>query len=178
MDKQDIRRLILLALFVSMASVLHVVEGWIPLPLPVPGMKLGLANLMSLTAMVMLGWRAALYVAGGRVLIGSLFGGTLLGPSFAMSAGGALCSVLVMVWAYRKLSGIFSLIGISLLGAAAHNLAQLTIAAALVGSKTMFWYLPYLLLFAVPTGIGTGYTAAFFLSKLPRAAVAMRQEGK
>lgn len=168
MDKKDIRRLILLALFVSMASVLHVVEGWLPLPLPVPGMKLGLANLMSLVALVLLGWRAAFYVVFGRVFIGSLFGGTFMGPSFAMSVSGAVASVLVMTLAYHRLRPLFSLVGISLLGAIAHNLAQLAVAALLVGSETMFWYLPYLLLFALPTGVGTGYTAAYFLLKLPR----------
>ena len=163
----EIRRLILLALFIAMASALHVVEGWLPLPLPIPGMKLGLANLISLAALVLLGWREAVYVVLGRVLIGSLFGGSFMGPAFAMSAGGGLFSALVMAAAYYRLGNVFSIVGVSLLGATAHNLAQLSVAALLIGSRTMLWYLPYLILFAVPTGIGTGYTAAYFLQKLP-----------
>lgn len=167
MERNKIRRLVLLALFIAMASVLHVVEGWLPLPFPIPGMKLGLANLMSLAALVISGWRAAIYVVLGRVFLGSLFGGTFMGPAFAMSAAGGLFSALVMTLVYQRWRKTFSLVGISLLGAVAHNLAQLSVAAFLIDSRSMFWYLPYLLLFAVPTGIGTGYTAAYFLRKLP-----------
>jgi heptaprenyl diphosphate synthase len=94
------RRMVLLALFVSMGAVLHVVEGWLPLLLPVPGAKLGLANIISVLVIAIYGWRPALFVAVLRVFLGALLGGTLLGPAFAMSLCGALVSTLVMAYGY------------------------------------------------------------------------------
>ncbi|MDR3589328.1 MAG: Gx transporter family protein [Negativicutes bacterium] len=164
----DTRRVVILGLFVAIAGVLHAVEGWLPLPVPVPGAKLGLANIVSLLAISMYGWRDALVVAVLRVVLGSLLGGTFLGPAFAMSMSGALISAVGMAFAYRYLRPMFSLVGISIIGAVLHNLAQIAVAATLVASPGLFWYLPYLLLFALPTGVATGLTTIFFLSKLPR----------
>ncbi len=157
------KRLVLLALLVAMASAVHVLESRFPLPVPVPGVKLGLANIVSLLAIVILGWQDAVYIAVTRVTIGSLFGGSLLGPAFVMSLGGALVSIFIMAYIRRSYQKVFSLVGVSLFGAAAHNLAQVVLAAALVNSSGLLWYLPYLLLFAVPTGLCTGLAANYFL---------------
>lgn len=162
------RRIVLLALFVTIASVLHVVEGALPLPLPVPGVKLGLANIVSLIVIITYGWREALYIAVLRVMIGSLLGGAFLGFTFAMSLGGALTSTLIMLLGYRYGVPPFSLIGVSVLGAVAHNVTQLSIAAIAVNSVGLLWYLPYMLLFAVPTGIMTGLVAYYFRAKISR----------
>ncbi|MBP2639731.1 MAG: Heptaprenyl diphosphate synthase component [Firmicutes bacterium] len=164
----DIRRMMILSLFVAIASILHIVESWFPLPFPIPGVKLGLANVVSILAIAFYGWREALLVALLRVMIGSLFGGTVLGPSFAMSMGGALISTAVMAYIYQYHRSIFSIVGISIIGAVFHNSAQIIIAALLVVSTGLLWYLPYLILFAVLTGAGTGFTAAYLLLKIPR----------
>ncbi|MBP1765431.1 MAG: Heptaprenyl diphosphate synthase component [Firmicutes bacterium] len=164
----NIRRMVLLALFVAVASVLHVVEAWLPLPFPVPGIKLGLANVVSLLAIGFYGWRAAIMVAVLRVMIGSLFGGTLFGPAFAMSMGGALFSTMGMGYMYQYHRPAFSVVGVSIIGAVIHNAAQIVIAALLVVSAGLLWYLPYLILFAVLSGAGTGFTAAYILAKMPR----------
>ena len=164
----DIRRMMILSLFVAIASILHIVESWFPLPFPIPGVKLGLANVVSILAIAFYGWREAILVALLRVMIGSLFGGTVLGPSFAMSMGGALISTAVMAYIYQYYRSIFSIVGISIIGAVFHNSAQIMIAALLVVSTGLLWYLPYLILFAVLTGAGTGFTAAYILLKIPR----------
>jgi len=164
----DIRRMVILSLFVAIAAILHIVESWFPLPLPIPGVKLGLANVVSILAIAFYGWREAILVALLRVMIGSLFGGTVLGPSFAMSMGGALISTAVMAYIYQYHRSIFSIVGISIIGAVFHNSAQIMIAALLVVSAGLLWYLPYLILFAVLTGAGTGFTAAYILLKIPR----------
>ncbi|TWH48209.1 Gx transporter family protein [Sporomusa sp. KB1] len=161
------KRLVLLALLVAMAAALHVLESQLPIPVPVPGVKLGLANIISLLAILMLGWQDAVYVAVARVLLGSLFGGSLLGPSFVMSMGGALASIFVMVYISKNYQGVFSLAGISLVGAAVHNITQVILAALLVYSAGLLWYLPYLLLFAVPTGLFTGLAANYCFAKSP-----------
>lgn len=164
----DTRRLVVLGLFVAIAGVLHIAESWLALPVPVPGAKLGLANIVALTVIHCYGWRDALTVTILRVLLGSLLGGALIGPAFAMSMGGGLASVAVMAWAHRKWRPAFSLVGISVLGAATHNIAQISIAALLVASSGLYWYLPYLLLFALPTGVATGLTVSYFLAKFTR----------
>lgn len=161
------KRITTLALCVALAGILHVVESWLPMLLPVPGAKLGLANMVSLFVLAIYGWREALYVAGLRVVLGSLLGGGFLGPSFVMAMSGALVSILVMSWSYRYGRPAFSLVGISVLGATAHNVAQIVAAAVLVASAGLFWYLPYLLLFALPTGVFTGYAVARFLTRTP-----------
>ncbi len=161
------KRVVLLALLVAMASSLHVVESQLPIPVPVPGVKLGLANIISLLAILLLGWQDAVYVAVARVVIGSLFSGSLLGPAFFMSMGGALASIFIMVYICKKYKGVFSLAGVSLFGAAVHNTTQVILAAILVHSLGLLWYLPYLLIFAVPTGLFTGLAANYCLAKVP-----------
>ncbi len=162
------KHLVVIALYVAIASVLHIIESWIPLPLPIPGAKLGLANIVSLLVIATYGWRDALYVAILRVLLGSLLGGTLLGPTFIMSMSGALVSTVLMAAVFKYWQPTLSLTGISLLGAVAHNLAQLVAAAGLVNSPGILWYLPYLILFAIPTGVATGITANYFLDRLAK----------
>lgn len=161
------KRMVLLALLVAMASTLHIVEGWLPLPVPVPGVKLGLANIISLLAIIMFGCKDAVYIAVARIFVGSLFGGSLFGPAFIMSMGGALSSILVMVYIRRHYNSLFSLVGVSVAGAATHNIVQIILASILVYSAGLLWYLPYLLFFAVPTGLFTGLAANYFLAKYP-----------
>ncbi len=162
------KKMVLLALLIAMASVLHVVESWIPVPLPVPGIKLGLANIVSLIVIVIFGWRDAIYVAILRVLLASLFGGIFLGPAFAMSISGAIGSTAVMAYVYDSWYPKISLIGISIIGAVIHNMVQITVAALLVSSANLLWYLPYLILFALPTGLATGITTIYFVAKAPK----------
>ncbi|EAX48116.1 Heptaprenyl diphosphate synthase component I [Thermosinus carboxydivorans Nor1] len=162
------RRMVLIALLTAVAGVLHAVEGWLPLPVAVPGAKLGLANIVSLVVLELFGWRAALLVGLLRVLLGTLLGGVLLGPAFAMALSGAVVSTAVMAVILPRWRPPFSLAGISVIGAAVHNIVQMLTAAFLVASPGLFWYLPYLLLFAAPTGLVTGLTAQYFLAKLPR----------
>lgn len=163
------RRMVLMALFIAMASVLHVVESWVPLPLPVPGIKIGLANIVSLIVIATFGWRDAMYVVIIRVLIASLFGGVFLGPAFAMSMSGAIVSTVVMAYVHGHWHRTFSFVGISIIGAVVHNGAQILMAAFMVSSLTLLWYLPYLILFAVPTGLVTGMTVVYFLTKAPKS---------
>lgn len=165
---QSTKRMVLLALLIAMASVLHVVESWLPLPLPVPGIKLGLANMVALLVIVIFGWRDAIYVAILRVFLASLFAGIFLGPAFAMSVSGALMSTIVMAIIYYYWHATFSFIGISIIGAVIHNVVQIGVAALFVSSMTLLWYLPYLILFALPTGFATGLTTIHFLAKVPK----------
>lgn len=162
------RHLILLSLFVAIASALHMAEALIPVPVPVPGIKLGLANIVSLAAVVMFGWQSALLVTLIRIVIAALFGGTFLGVTFMLSLSGATISTLAMAAFHKKWCPPFSLIGVSIIGAVTHNIVQIVTAALLVSSMNLLWYLPYLVLFAIPMGLITGITLHYFLAKLSR----------
>lgn len=148
---------------ISAATVLHVIESWLPVPIPIPGVKLGLANIVTLVALLWFGRGMAMSIAIGRVLIASLVGGSLMGPSFVMSLAGAITSLFVMDYSFRYGSKYFSVVGVSVIGATFHAVSQLFIAALFVASLNVLWYMPWLMVFAVPTGIVTGVAASFFL---------------
>ncbi len=158
-----------IALLVSCATILQILESLFPHP--IPGVRLGLANMITLVALVDLGFRAALEIALMRALVSSLILGTFLSPPFLLSFGAALSSTLVMGLLYRLsiLGGgaILSLIGISMIGAMTHNLTQIGLAYALIIHHTSIFYLvPLLGVSAVLTGWITGLVASQVCVKL------------
>lgn len=166
-NKEKIRHLVLTAMLITMASILHIVEGMLP-PIPVTGARLGLANIITVAAIVMFGPKTALTVAVGRTMLGSLFSTGIVSPGFAMSFSGAILSWAVMSLLYKMAKNSFSLIGISLVGAIAHNLAQLLIASFILEEFATFSLFPLLMFFAVPTGIMVGLVAGYLLRAMAR----------
>ena len=161
------RELAVGAVLTAVALALSYVERLIPFQLliPLPGVKLGLANIASMLALYYLSTRTAFTVTVLRCLIGAIFGGGITG--LLMSMTGGLLSVLVMALA-KKNRG-FSIYGVSILGAAAHNIGQVCAAALLMGTWNIFIYLGFLLLVAVVSGICTGAVSAFTLRALSSA---------
>ena len=155
MTRQGTRRIVFMALLVAMATALHVVEGMLSIPFPVPGVKLGLANVVTLLAIYLYGFRDGLTVALMRVLLGSLISGMFLSPGFMLGLTGAVSSTLMMALLFKH-TKCFSMIGISMAGAAAHNMGQLLAACLILQNSALIYYLPVLLLTGIPTGIFTG----------------------
>ena len=145
------------AVLIALALALSYTERFIPLQLviPLPGVKLGLANIATLVALYALGWKKAIPIVVVRCFLGALFGG-LTGILFSLTGG--LISLGVMA-ACKKIP-VFSIYGVSILGAAAHNIGQILAAMALMGSVYVWAYLPYLLLIAIVTGAATGAACA------------------
>ncbi len=164
------RRLVYLALLLAMATTLHVLEGLFPIPLPFPGVKLGLANIVTLLVLYLYDLRAAMTVAIARVFLGSLLGGTFFAPAFFLGLTGALISTLMMALLVKKTT-CFSPLGISLSGAVSHNLGQLLMASFLLQNQAIFFYLPILLLGAIPTGLVTGYLLQGLLERLEATGI-------
>jgi heptaprenyl diphosphate synthase len=164
------RRLVYLSLLLAMATTLHVLEGLFPIPLPFPGVKLGLANIVTLLVLYLYDLRAAMTVAIARVLLGSLLGGTFFAPAFFLGLTGAVISTLIMALLVKKTT-CFSPLGISLCGAVSHNLGQLLMASFLLQNQAIFFYLPILLLGAIPTGLVTGYLLQGLLERLKAAGI-------
>jgi heptaprenyl diphosphate synthase len=164
------RRLVYLSLLLAMATALHVLEGLFPIPLPFPGVKLGLANIITLLILYLYDLRAGLTVAIARVFLGSLLGGTFLAPGFFLALTGAVVSTLIMALLVNK-TDCFSPLGISLAGAVGHNLGQLVMASLLLQNQAIFFYLPVLLLAAIPTGLVTGYILQRLLERLEATGI-------
>ena len=159
------QRLARAALLTALALGLSWMERFIPLQLlvPLPGIKLGLANLVTLFALYFLGGRMALAILCVRCLLGSLFGGGV--TAFCFSITGGLLALAVMA-AARRLP-VLSVYGVSILGAAAHHVGQILGAVALLRSGYVVAYLPFLLLVAIATGFLTGaISSALFRAML------------
>jgi heptaprenyl diphosphate synthase len=158
-----IKKLVLLGVLTSLALALSYVERFIPLGLviPVPGIKLGLANIVTVAVLYMFGPLPAIAVAVVRCVLGSFFGGSVSALMFSLS--GALLSWAAMSAAAS--AKVFSVFGISVWGAAFHNVGQIC-AAALVMGGAVVYYLPYLLAVSLLTGFITGAISAGVLSRL------------
>ena len=158
------QKLVSLSLFVTFGLILHTVENMIPLPFPVPGAKLGLANIISLLAIVLYGFKEGLTVSILRCIIGALIGGSL--SSLLYSLTGAVISTYVMAFVYKYFKAVFSLIGISILGGVTHNFVQIAVASVVLSTFGIFSYLPYLMIVGLFTGFFTGLVAIFVNNKL------------
>ncbi len=160
------RRLILAALLSTAGICLNLAEAQFPLPIPLPGAKLGLANIVTLICLYTLPLRFTTAVLFLRIFLVAVMTGTLASPSFLIALAGACASMLSMLAARKFLS--LTPLGVSLVGAATHNLGQIVMAAFIIGSTALFYYLPLLLLLAVPAGCVTGFAAKAALKTLTR----------
>lgn len=152
------KHLTLCAVMISVALVLSYIERFLPLQLliPLPGIKLGLANIVSLMALFFWGTKYAFIILILRCLLGAVFSGTVSGLFFSLTGG--VTAMLVMRFA--KQSERISVYGVSILGAAAHNIGQIAAAVFLMNSIYVIGYLPYLLVLSVITGMITGTVCA------------------
>jgi heptaprenyl diphosphate synthase len=160
-----------LGLLVAVAATLQVAEGLAPRPLP--WLRLGLANAVTLLALLRLGSRAALAVTALRILLGGLVLGTLGGPSFILSAAGGVAALLAMDGARRALAPPLSILGVSVVGAFVHVAAQLgALAMLLDAGRGVLLLAPLLLPTAVPLGLATGLVVLALHRRLPPWSVA------
>jgi len=159
------RKLALMALLTAIALTIFVIENQIPAPVPVPGVKLGLANIVTLIAMKLLGKKEAGAVLVVRVLMGAMFAGS---PSTLLfsAAGGAL-AYLVMCLA-ADFFGDNQLWIVSALAGIAHNAGQLLACVLVVKTPGVFAYAPILAASGVVTGVFTGLAAQYLLKALKK----------
>ncbi|MBT3368510.1 MAG: Gx transporter family protein [Nitrospina sp.] len=159
------KRIVIMALMVALGVILHRLEAM--LPLPTPWIKLGLANLMTLMALIYLGTQEAFIVTLVRVILGSILGGTFLGPTFFLSLAGGLASTAVMCGIYNRGKGPFSLIGISICGAYTHTfITAVCVYFFLIKQASFFILLPFFFSLALITGILTGITGNLLSRKI------------
>lgn len=143
------------ALLVALAMIFSYVETLIPVNLGVPGMKLGIANLVIVIGLYLLKPQEVLFISVVRILLsGFMFGS---GMSVIYSLAGGILSFFAML--FLKHTGKFSIVGVSLFGGTAHNIGQLLVAAAVIENMKLFYYLPALVIAGTVTGILIGLIA-------------------
>ncbi len=144
-----------LSLLLALSVVLNLIESVIPIFNGViPGLKLGLANIIILFVLYNYSLKDALYLSILRVFLVGILRTGLFSVSFFFSLGGAFLSIIMMYIA-KKFTKL-SIIGISIIGSFFHSLGQIIVACFMVEMTSMLYYLPLLLLFSIPTGIITG----------------------
>lgn len=166
-----VKRIALCGLLTSLAMVFALVERWIPLNLivPVPGIKLGLANIVTLFALTTLRKREAAAILLCRVTLTSIFAGSI--TSFLFSLFGGFLALGVMALLLRREGSWFSLLGVSVAGAAAHDIGQIFAAMIVLGTTDVLGYLPLLLLSAIPVGMLTGMICKTVLGHLQKIQI-------
>ena len=161
-QRMNTRRVSFLGMLVALALALHFLEAQIPSPLP--WVRPGFANLMTLIALLTCGWRAGLLVMLLRVVIGALLLGGFLSPAFTLSLAGGLASTLVMTLLGRGAWRLWSPLAISAAGAFAHGGAQvLVLATWFLRAGDLSWLLPWVLAPSLISGIATGVLANIVL---------------
>ncbi|MBI5569536.1 MAG: Gx transporter family protein [Desulfomonile tiedjei] len=159
-----------LALLLALATVIHTAEGLIPIT--VVWFRFGFANIIGLATLELFGFKDALVITLGRIVLGSFAFGLFGSPAFVLSIAGGLCAVLAMGLTYRFTAGVFSEIGISVVGAVVHNIAQLTVAYLLfIRNEAALVLLPLMLLTAAGTGFLNGLASRVFVKHFRTTAV-------
>lgn len=152
-SRKKTTRLAAAALLAALAIVFSYIEAMIPNPAAIPGVKLGIANIVILVALYELDLRYALAINIIRItIVGLLFSG-LFGALYSLAGG--LLSMLVM-WLLQK-TGLFSIVGVSMAGGVCHNIGQLLTASFIVCDLRMFMYLPVLMFSGIISGILVGF---------------------
>ncbi len=159
------KRITRIALFTAVALLLNLLESLLPPLLPyAPGAKMGLGNVVTLTALILLGYTDAYLILLLRCFLGSVYGGNLTALLYSVPAGIAALTVQLLL--YHFLYRFVSIMGISFLGAVVHNAVQVAVASAMVGVNLSLM-LPFMLLASIIAGLFVGITAFFLVKYMP-----------
>ncbi len=167
-----VQKMALLGVLTAAAIVIAILESFIP-SVGIPGVKMGLANIVILIILYELGIWEAIVVNLLRVLVVSLVRGTFLSMGFLMSLTGCVLSLGIMILFYLLIKK-FSIIGVSVIGSLFHVTGQILIAMIFLGSAYIFLYLPVIALSAIITGVFVGIVAKLII----RTGVIKKQREK
>ena len=157
----------LLGICAAIAMVLSYIESLIPLSFAVPGIKLGLANLIVIIAIYKLGFKYAFIINCVRILTAGLLFTGVFGIIYSMAGG--ILSILVMYILYK--SKIFGTVGISMAGGVLHNFGQLIMACIIMSNVRLMSYFSVLLFSGMLSGILIGVVAYLVMAKLPHLKI-------
>ena len=153
----NIHKIAITGILTAGAIVIGVIESFIP-SIGIPGVKLGLANIIILITLYELGILEALFVDLARVFIVGLLRGTIFTMGFFMSLTGAIFSLAIMILFYLLIKK-FSIVGVSVIGALFHVFGQILVAWLFLSAPYILYYLPVIAISAIITGVLVGITA-------------------
>lgn len=159
---KDLKKVTSIALLTSMALAISLIEHMIPLPVPIPGAKLGFSNMIILLSLYFYGFKSALLVGVLKSFLLMLITGSV--TAFFYSFAGAVLASIGMAASLKLLNRFTSFVGISEIGAFFHNLGQILVAAVFMSNIKMLIYFPALVIMGVFTsffvGLGVNYVAS------------------
>ena len=148
------------ALFAAMALIIHVLESFIPPLLPIPGIKLGIANVITLAAVYILGSKEAFFILITRIILGNIFSGQVMSLMYSL-CGGMLCYIAtISLKNFFKDNTIWFL---GVVGAVAHSIGQTACAYVLFDSSAFIYYGLVMCLVSCVSGTFTGLCAQFMI---------------
>lgn len=151
------------ALLTAIALTIFMIEAQIPAPIPIPGIKLGLANIITVFAMFAYTPKDALFILSIRVFLGSIFSGQISTLLYS-AAGGLLCFCVMLL--IRKILTDKQLWVACVIGAVFHNIGQILVAVLVTGTPRIMVYLPILMVSGIAAGLFTGLCTQFLYQKL------------
>lgn len=155
-----LKRFTVVAMLLAMAIVLNILESF---TIFIPGVKLGFANIIILIMLYEFKPTEAFLVDILRIILVGILRGSFLSPTFLMALSGGMLSFFVMLL-FSKIK-LFSPIGVSVLGAISHATGQVLVAIVILGTQAVIYYLPWIGLFSVLTGVLSGFITKVYLSK-------------
>ena len=167
--QNNIKKLTNMGLLVALALVISLIELQIPVPVPIPGAKLGLSNIIILASLYLYGFKAALTISLLKSFMLVLITGAV--TSFFYSAAGAILASIAMFIALKFHGRVFSFIGVSEIGAFAHNLGQIIVASIIMENIKMFYYFPLLVFVGTFSGLFVGLSSNFIISHMEKIGV-------
>lgn len=156
-----------LSLLIALALIFSYVEAIIPYNPGIPGVKLGVANIVTIIALYTYGNKDAFIVNIVRVFIAGLLFNGIFGACYAMA--GAMVSLIGMI--ILKKTKLFSVVGVSMAGGVLHNLGQLLVAAFLISDLKIFFYFPVLMFSGIIAGIAVGIASTVVLARLNKTVL-------
>ncbi|MEN6389965.1 MAG: Gx transporter family protein [Syntrophomonas sp.] len=163
------KREAVIIILICNAILISLLELIIPVPIPIPGVKLGLANIITIIAIAFLEFKDVLTIVVLRCIVVGVLSKGITALPFSLSGG--LLSALVMWLVYKKMSKLFSIKGISIIGAITHNAAQLIVASVILRETVVLYYLPVLLISAIITGLITGTISELTVKEIKKRGI-------
>lgn len=162
-DIMNTKRLVTLSILLSMSITLNLVEIFFLPPTQIPGVKFGLANIVTLIILYTYGEKDAFTLVILRIFLVALIRGTLFAPTLGLSLFGGIVAYIVMV--VIKNMKIFSPISVSVMGSLGHSVGQIAFAIFLLNTANLIYYLPFIIALSIPAGLFTGVVASNFINK-------------
>lgn len=160
------QKMIFISILVAQALVLYFVESMIPVPFITPGAKLGLANIITVVSLYSLSLTETFVVVILRIILSTLMSGSV--SAFLYSLSGGMLSLAAMYIAKRLGGKNISVVGVSIVGSVFHNIGQILMAALIIHNIKIAYYLPFLLIAGIGTGIFVGLTSIYMLKYLKK----------